>query len=33
MARCYGKLAKQLYGVFNYLQTFLDTYDDEADLP
>ena len=27
------KLAKALYGVFNYLQTFLDTYDDQADLP
>jgi len=27
------KLAKALYSVFNYLQTFLDTYDDQADLP
>lgn len=28
-----GKLAKKLYHVFDYLQTFLDTYDDQADLP
>jgi hypothetical protein len=27
------KLAKELYRVFSYLQTFLDTYDDQADLP
>ena len=27
-----GKLLKKLYHVYDYLQTFLDTYDDRADL-
>jgi hypothetical protein len=27
-----GKLPKKLYHVYDYLQTFLDTYDDQPDL-